>query len=332
MNNPLHYPWVELRQHSHAPTLAGHFRIMRLDHWIKNVFVLPGIVIAIAFTQVPLTTQVALNIVLGILAVGLVTSSNYVLNEILDSPYDRWHPSKKSRPVPGGQVNIPVGGLQWMALFAAGALLARAVNVQLFYLLTLLWIMGCIYNVPPLRSKEWPYLDVISEAVNNPIRLMAGWYMVDGATWPPGSLLAAYWMVGCYFMAIKRFSELVNLSDDERASMGKYRTSFQYYTPTRLLISIVFYGSASMLFLGVFIMRYRMELILSFPLIALVMAQYLNIGFKPDSSAQNPEKLYKEFGLMVTLAACSILIVCLFFMDIPWIHDFFAPSFPYMAN
>ena len=28
--------------------------------------------------------------------------------------------------------------------------------------------MGVVYNVPPLRTKEWPYLDVLSESVNNP--------------------------------------------------------------------------------------------------------------------------------------------------------------------
>ena len=29
------------------PTLRGHLRIARVDHWFKNVFVLPGIIAAI---------------------------------------------------------------------------------------------------------------------------------------------------------------------------------------------------------------------------------------------------------------------------------------------
>jgi hypothetical protein len=33
-----------------------------------------------------------------------------------------------------------------------------------------LWIMGCVYNLPPVRSKDAPYLDVLSESVNNPLR------------------------------------------------------------------------------------------------------------------------------------------------------------------
>ena len=38
-----------------------------------------------------------------------------------------------------------------------------------------------------------------------------------------------------------------------------YRRSFAHYTPDRLLISIVFYGSAAMLCFGAFVVRYREE-------------------------------------------------------------------------
>ena len=37
-----------------------------------------------------------------------------------------------------------------------------------------LWVMGIAYNVPPVRTKEIPYLDVLSKSVNNPLRLLLG--------------------------------------------------------------------------------------------------------------------------------------------------------------
>ena len=30
------------------PSLLGHVQIMRIDHWTKNVFVLPGVVAAVS--------------------------------------------------------------------------------------------------------------------------------------------------------------------------------------------------------------------------------------------------------------------------------------------
>ena len=42
--------------------------------------------------------------------------------------------------------------------------------------------MGCVYNIPPVRSKDLPYVDVLSEAINNPIRMLAGWFIVTSVT------------------------------------------------------------------------------------------------------------------------------------------------------
>ena len=68
-----------------TPTLKGHLQILRIDHWFKNVFVLPGIAVAVAVVPSVVTPQLLLRILLGLLATGLVASSNYVLNEILDA-------------------------------------------------------------------------------------------------------------------------------------------------------------------------------------------------------------------------------------------------------
>ncbi len=48
-----------------------------------------------------------------------------------------------------------------------------------------LWIMGCVYNIPPLRTKDQVYLDVLTESVNNPLRMLLGWYMVTSVLVPP---------------------------------------------------------------------------------------------------------------------------------------------------
>ncbi len=141
---------------------------------------------------------------------------------------------------------------------------------------------------------------------------------------PPVSLLISYWMVGCYFMAIKRYSEYREIGDPLRSAA--YRKSFRFYNEHNLLVSIMFYGAHAMLFFGAFIVRYRLELILAFPLVALVMAQYLSLSFKADSAVQAPEGLYKEPGLMGAVLACSVLMVYLLFLDIPLLHQIFAPT------
>jgi 4-hydroxybenzoate polyprenyltransferase len=186
--------------------------------------------------------------------------------------------------------------------------------------------MGCLYNFPPIRTKDVPYLDVLTESINNPLRMLLGWYAVTSVLVPPVSLLIAYWMIGCYFMALKRFSELSEIRG--KTDAGAYRASFKHYTPESLLVSVLFYASTAMLFLGAFIIRYRIELILGFPLVALTMAIYLKLSFHAGSAVQNPEKLYREPLLMASFSATVLVMGLLLFIRIPQLERFFMPTLP----
>jgi len=314
-------------QTSVAAKIRAHLAIARIDHWTKNVFVLPGIIVPLSVNRMPLDAGLAWRILVGMLAICCIASSNYVLNEILDAPYDRLHPIKKNRPVASGLVNIPIAYAQWVLLFVIGiALAARLSTPGLTWTLVALWLMGCIYNIPPIRSKDVAYLDVLSESVNNPIRMLAGWYMVTTTIFPPASLLISYWMIGGYLMALKRFSEFRQINNQYRA--GAYRKSFRKYTERSLLVSVTFYGSAAMLFFGAFIVRYRVELVLSFPLVALVMAVYYHLAFDENSPAQNPESLHRHVGLMASCTLCVVAMATLLLVDIPVLQKLLAPTMP----
>jgi len=306
-------------------TYSAHLRIARIDHWVKNVFVLPGIVVALTLHRLPLTGDLVGKAVVGLLAVGLIASSNYVINELCDAPFDRFHPLKRNRPVPSGAVIIPLAYAQWIILGIAGLLLSWTISPWFTWDMLVLLIMGCAYNLRPLRTKDIPYVDVVTEAINNPLRLLAGWLIVS-STFPPLSLLLSYWLIGCYFMALKRYAEYRHLKEDD--SLSKYRASLAFFTPELLLFSVVFYASSAMLFFGAFLMRYRLELVLSFPLIAVVMAIYFSLAFKRDSPAEHPEKLYKQRKLMLAVVGCAAVMILCLVVDMPWINNFFTPTAP----
>lgn len=310
----------------HQTDLRAYFEIARPDHWFKNVFVIPGIVVAVGTIPSVDWRELTLRTIIGTVAICMIASSYYTLNELLDAPYDRLHPTKHARSVPSGRVSVPVGYAQWLILFAVGIAIAWRVSPLFAATLGALWVMACLYNIPPIRTKDKPILDVVSEAVNNPLRMMAGWFIVTSVTLPPASLLLSYWMIGCYFMALKRFAEFRNIDDPARAAA--YRKSFAWYTADRLIVSVMFYAAAAMLFFGAFCMRYRMELILAFPAVAMVMAMYLRVALRPNSAAQQPERLYRERGLMTAVVGTTVLMAVLLYVDLPAMHRFFTPTAP----
>ena len=311
---------------SASERMVAHLRIMRLDHSIKQIFILPGIVLAMALAGTRLSSELLIRILIGLAAATLIACSNYVINEILDAPFDLLHPTKKNRPAASGLVHKGWGYLQWFAMMIAGLALGGMLGRGFLLSAAALWIMGCIYNIPPIRSKDLPYIDVLSESINNPLRFCLGWYSVVTAMLPPVSLLISYWMLGCYFMSLKRFSEYRQIGDP--AVAASYRSSFAHYSEESLLNSSTFYAAACMLFFGAFMMRYRIELILSFPVVAWLMAVYFSLSFQHESAVQNPERLYREPRLMIPLAICVVLMVLLLFVNLPWISTIFPRSTP----
>ena len=303
--------------------LSHYISIARPDNWFKNVLILPGFVFAIYDLPQLASWDVLPVLLLGLVSTCLVASSNYTLNEVLDAPKDALHPVKKSRPVAAGLVSIPVAYFQWILLAVAGLVLAWMIGIHFFLSALALWIMGILYNAPPFRLKRFPYIDVLTESINNPIRLLLGWYTVNTLYPPTLSLLLAYWMIGAFFMAVKRYAEYRRIDDPVRAA--QYRESFSHYTEYRLLQSIVFYVAAFAMFFGIFMVRYRLELILSVPFIAGFISAYLKIGFQEDSPTQYPEQLYKETAFVLYAGLCIGIVFLLLLVDLPFIHDWFSP-------
>jgi hypothetical protein len=53
------------------------------------------------------------------------------------------------------------------------------------------------------------------------------------------------------------------------------------------------------------------------PLITALFAQYVALAMRPQSSAQNPEKLFRERGLMATLLLLGAAFAFTTFVNIP---------------
>jgi len=301
--------------------VGAYIAIARPDHWFKNVFMLLGVFLAF-FMEPNLVSQSWLGQLLAaVAATCLISSSNYVINEILDAPLDRLHPIKKNRPVPSGRVHLPVAYGEWIIIGILGLGLAWTVNPPFFLSGCALWIAGLCYNIRPVRTKDIPYIDVLSESLNNPIRLYLGWFALIANKIPPVSLTIAYWMAGAFFMGAKRYAEYRMINDPKVA--GAYRRSFRHYNENRLLISLFCYATACAFFTAIFIVRYHLELILAAPLFAGFFACYMRVALKPDSPVQNPEKLYQEKTLMVYAVFTFIIFTLLLFTNIPNLYPLF---------
>ena len=309
--------------------IGSYIKIARPDHWIKNVFIMPGLVLAVILSGKAVSvSEFIIKLLAGFLATCFIASANYVINEWLDAEFDKYHPTKKNRPVVSQNMKFSLVMAEYAICIIVGLLLSLLVNIP--FVLTELWllVMGVLYNVKPIRTKDIVYLDVLSESINNMIRLLLGWFIICEDIYPPSSILVGYWMAGAFLMAVKRYAEYRMIGDPKLA--GSYRKSFAKYTEATLLCSSFYYGLCATFLIGIFLLKYRIEYIVAIPVLFFLFCYYLYIAYKPDSAAQKPEKLFREKKLMLLVGVLVVLFAVLTVVDIPvmdvWENAFFIPT------
>ena len=282
-----------------------YLRPLRFDHWIKNLVVPVGSLLALAARRsYPDGAEIG-AILLAFVVSGLVSSVNYAVNEILDAPFDARHPTKRDRPIPSGRVRV--GPL--LVLTAAVAFLACALSWWLLPPAVLggagaLLIAGLVYNLPPLRLKDWPYLDAVTESLTNPIRIAIGWHAVATGA-PPLLLLMTVWALGAFLMTGKRLAELRLLGD----LAVRYRPTFRAYSVTGLFVVQLGYALVGFGALARLAVTQRPEVLPALPLVAVLLGWAFKMTFEPESPLIDPEHLYRRpVFLLVAIAVFALLV------------------------
>jgi hypothetical protein len=280
-------------------TLSDYLALARFDHFTKHIFIVPGIVLAYLLRGGPTVFPVT-HAILGLICAVCIASAKSRRRAV-------------ERDLRGSLVK-----LEWIVFVVIGLGCAWLSSTTMLVIGVLFALQGIVYNVPGLRTKEKAYLDVISESVNNPLRLAIGWAMIDPTTLPPSSIILAYWFGGAFLMAAKRYSEYREIVASHGAELlVRYRASFAGYSEVSLNISCFVYGLMSLFFLAIFLIKYRVEYLVTVPAVVALFGYYLLLSTRPASSAQNPEKLFREPKLIALVAILAGLFVLATYVDMP---------------
>jgi 4-hydroxybenzoate polyprenyltransferase len=202
-----------------------YLRLLRPAQWIKNLFLLAGLV----FGRELLHWGRVVDVALGFGCFCLVSSALYVLNDIRDRAEDRLHPVKRNRPIAAGLV--PVSSALGMAALLLLIGLGGAYLLDRGFFLT-----ACAYLVLQLLYTFWlkhvTVLDVIAIGMGFVLRAVAGAVVVHVAI-SPWLVLCTFTL--CLFMGFsKRRCELNALAERPSGDARRHRKTLAEYTPDLL--------------------------------------------------------------------------------------------------
>lgn len=147
-------------------------RLLRYDQWIKNLFVLAPAF----FGGVLLDSSLWRALVVAFFAFSLLSSSIYIVNDIVDQARDRLHPKKCLRPIASGAVSLPVAWiiaalLLMIAVALPLVLLPRALWCQTLGIMGSYWLLNVCYSY---LLKRIAVVDVVSISVGFVLRVLLG--------------------------------------------------------------------------------------------------------------------------------------------------------------
>ena len=200
-------------------SVGALFKAMRPHQWAKNTLVFLPAIAGHQFGPASLGASLV-----AFVCFCMAASSSYLVNDLLDLPADRDHPTKRNRPLAAGTLPIPTGILLSLALLAAAAALALLLPGGFALVLAAYVAVTLGYS---LYLKRKLLIDVITLGGLYAIRVFGG---IRAADQPPSPWLLTF----CLFLflslaTVKRCSEMI-----VRRNEGKDAIAGRGYRPSDL--------------------------------------------------------------------------------------------------
>jgi 4-hydroxybenzoate polyprenyltransferase len=193
-------------------------KTMRPRQWTKNIFIFAALI----FDKQLFIVDSFLRTLAGFVLFCLISSSVYILNDIVDVEADRKHPEKKKRPIPSGKLPIRVAWGVLAILVVGVSIFSYFLDPEFMFVVVGYFILNIAYS---LWLKHIPILDVLIIAAGFVLRVHAGVTLIEVERFSPW-LYVLMTLLSLFLGFGKRRAELALLAH----GAGSHRKVFDGYT------------------------------------------------------------------------------------------------------
>jgi decaprenyl-phosphate phosphoribosyltransferase len=187
-----------------------YLSLLRVQQYYKNllVFLVPF------FGGALLNMDFIPNLILGFISLCMISSVNYIINDIMDVEKDKKNPEKKNRPIASGSVSVQLG----LIIFVLSILIGYYIGLNFLFIILALFGLTQVYT---FFFKEFVFMDVNFIAFNFLLRAISGTFItgIFASQW----LLLISFFIAVYLALSKRRAEMfISNSEKQRKVLTKY--------------------------------------------------------------------------------------------------------------
>ncbi|MFA5770808.1 MAG: UbiA prenyltransferase family protein [Patescibacteria group bacterium] len=300
--------------------LRTYFYALRINQWLKNFVIFTAII----FSGQLFNVDLLIKSFEAFFIFCLLSSTSYVLNDIIDYPYDIKHPIKKLRPIASGDLSMPEATFIVFTLSLTSLILALFFSLPFFFLSLFFILLHFFYS---FTLKKQPVVDIFTISFSFMVRTFAG-EIATGYHIPIWLLLTIFF--GSLFMAsVKRHAELVAHGIKARLSLYRYNEHFlDFLTYTFGTATIIAYSTyayverppqtetiVSEFFNKAFPgFEARKWLMITIPVVVYGVARYAQLLYEKAEGERPERTITTDIPLIVTIALWGIIVISLIYL------------------
>ena len=287
--------------------LTGLVRTMRLRQWIKSAIVFAALV----FDGKLFVPALFARTTMIFIAFCLLSSSVYIINDLVDMEKDRQHPRKRLRPLASGQLSPHVAVAAAVVLAVVAVSGAFWLDMWAGVVLLLYWVQNIAYS---FWLKNIVILDVMVLALGFLLRVVAGVVVVQVTNFSPW-LYICVTLLALFLGFGKRRQEIVLLEEgaaNHRAILSEYNLPLLDQiigvVVTATLVAYTFYSFDATTALA------HAKMLLTVPFVFYMLVRYLYLVHVKHLGGAPDELLIEDRPLLVNSILWAVAVVVLIYV------------------